>query len=945
MAENINISFAPNKSASESQRIADLEQYVSTLTERTKFAFASIIEEYNDTADDEQTVNMIYQATSESGSDVGQFTDTDKTSEIFNDYSGNTASGNYSHVEGYKNNLKSEGSTHSWATHIEGQENTEASRTSCPSDKKASNNHIEGKLNSSYGRINHVEGVNCFAEYDTQICHVEGSNSRASEGARVTHVEGKNCVAGGNCTHAQNLGTIAEKDNCTALGKYNKDLGYVVMIGGGSSDTDRKNILTVDWDGTVRNTGCVYADGDVTGENGIFGGNLSVLGNVNFYGKANLKVPIATKDIVGGIKVGDNLSIAPDGTATVIGIPDIASSTKAGIIKVGTDLEISEDGTLSVVKGGTFPPATKTTLGGVIVGRGMSVSDSGFLTLYLSDSLEINDWNQLDIPGASSQTAGIVKIGSGITTEFSEGRVPGSSITEISVQPATQKKAGIVKIGEGLNVETDGTLSADVYPPASLFLSGASKMMLHKYIPVESKKQGYYYGSVASDIICDTIKYCSTAPDFPESYIVIPHWYASTSASAVVTDNATFELIKPTINNDTGTFTVKVECKELNYSSTAYNATHFYNTTIYLKWKSINAPTTKFQYGYVVCEVHLYYCDTSGTPQDRSLKTGYIPFASKAEYDAAICLTASERSMFDLSEEKYTLLVPNSLCLLSSGLPSTLSAEEGVIYLTPNEDNTAFKQYIWNGTEYKYLGETNHEVDLSGYLKSAEISDWAKADSKPTYTAEEIGAVTPYELDSKDYLKASDLTGQTVDLNTLMLNTADDKGKSKRYFCASASAQNIENRPISTNEPFELSVDNIRNINTGAFNTMQRYTSVARKRTYTRWCNDGAWSAWKCDTDVVVYGSVTEDSPKTFAYATYGEGFGVVEIEAYYDNATNPVRNRKVFSLSPTASIERVMLTISNGSSESVTLANGSITMSMTGTTALSFVIRYTNSR
>lgn len=945
MAENINISFAPNKSASESQRIADLEQYVSTLTERTKFAFASIIEEYNDTADDEQTVNMIYQATSESGSDVGQFTDTDKTSEIFNDYSGNTASGNYSHVEGYKNNLKSEGSTHSWATHIEGQENTEASRTSCPSDKKASNNHIEGKLNSSYGRINHVEGVNCFAEYDTQICHVEGSNSRASEGARVTHVEGKNCVAGGNCTHAQNLGTIAEKDNCTALGKYNKDLGYVVMIGGGSSDTDRKNILTVDWDGTVRNTGGVYADGDVTGENGIFGGNLSVLGNVNFYGKANLKVPIATKDIVGGIKVGDNLSIAPDGTATVIGIPDIASSTKAGIIKVGTDLEISEDGTLSVVKGGTFPPATKTTLGGVIVGRGMSVSDSGFLTLYLSDSLEINDWNQLDIPGASSQTAGIVKIGSGITTEFSEGRVPGSSITEISVQPATQKKAGIVKIGEGLNVETDGTLSADVYPPASLFLSGASKMMLHKYIPVESKKQGYYYGSVASDIICDTIKYCSTAPDFPESYIVIPHWYASTSASAVVTDNATFELIKPTINNDTGTFTVKVECKELNYSSTAYNATHFYNTTIYLKWKSINAPTTKFQYGYVVCEVHLYYCDTSGTPQDRSLKTGYIPFASKAEYDAAICLTASERSMFDLSEEKYTLLVPNSLCLLSSGLPSTLSAEEGVIYLTPNEDNTAFKQYIWNGTEYKYLGETNHEVDLSGYLKSAEISDWAKADSKPTYTAEEIGAVTPYELDSKDYLKATEITGQTVNLDDIKLNESSDKSKSKRYFCASASAQNIENRPISTNEPFELSVDNIRNINTGAFNTMQRYTSVARKRTYTRWCNDGAWSAWKCDTDVVVYGSVTEDSPKTFAYATYGEGFGVVEIEAYYDNATNPVRNRKVFSLSPTASIERVMLTISNGSSESVTLANGSITMSMTGTTALSFVIRYTNSR
>ena len=238
-----------------------------------------------------------------------------------------------------------------------------------------------------------------------------------------------------------------------------------------------------------------------------------------------------------------------------------------------------------------------------------------------------------------------------------------------------------------------------------------------------------------------------------------------------------------------------------------------------------------------------------------------------------------------------------------------------------------------------------YDIDLSEYLKTGDISDWAKADSKPTYTAEEIGAVTPYELDSKDYLKATEITGQTVNLDDIKLNESSDKSKSKRYFCASVSAQNIENRPISANEPFELSVDNIRNINTGAFNTMQRYTSVARKRTYTRWCNDGAWSAWKCDTDVVVYGSVTEDNPKTFAYTTYGEGFSVVEIEAYYDNALNPVRNRKVFALSPPASIERVMLTISNGSSESVTLDNGSVTMSMTGTTALSFMIRYTNSR
>ena len=60
---------------------------------------------------------------------------------------------------------------------------------------------------------------------------MEGSNSRVSEGAKVAHAEGKDCVAGGNCTHAQNLGTIAEKDNCTALGKASIDAWFATASG------------------------------------------------------------------------------------------------------------------------------------------------------------------------------------------------------------------------------------------------------------------------------------------------------------------------------------------------------------------------------------------------------------------------------------------------------------------------------------------------------------------------------------------------------------------------------------------------------------------------------------------------------------------------------------------------------------------------------------------
>ncbi len=235
-------------------------------------------------------------------------------------------------------------------------------------------------------------------------------------------------------------------------------------------------------------------------------------------------------------------------------------------------------------------------------------------------------------------------------------------------------------------------------------------------------------------------------------------------------------------------------------------------------------------------------------------------------------------------------------------------------------------------------------IDLSEYLKSDEISDWAKAESKPAYTATEVGAATVSELDSKDYLKASDLTGQTVDLNTLMLNTADDKGKSKRYFCTSASAQYITNRPVSANEPFELTVDNIRYVNADAFNSVQRYTSATRKRSYTRWCDDNIWRAWMCDTDIVIYGTVTSELPKSFDYATYGEGYNQVEIEPYYDNNASPIRNRIVLTLTSVTAYDRDVLTVGD-SVEHLKIENGTVTMSLTGTKTLSFMIKYTNKR
>ena len=303
----------------------------------------------------------------------------------------------------------------------------------------------------------------------------------------------------------------------------------------------------------------------------------------------------------------------------------------------------------------------------------------------------------------------------------------------------------------------------------------------------------------------------------------------------------------------------------------------------------------------------------------------------------------------------------DALVLDSGGnlhISGKLTADGGVGYVLPSATADTLGG-VKIGDNISVTADGAISVNLSAYLKNTDIADWAKAESKPAYTASEVGlcnvdntadidkpisTATQMALDSKDYLKATEITGQTIDLNDITLNTALDKGKSRRYFCTSASAQNISNRPVSANEPFELTVDNIRYVNADAFNSVQRYTSVTRKRSYTRWCDDNIWRAWMCDTDIVIYGTVTSELPKSFDYATYGEGYNQVEIEPYYDNNASPIRNRIVLTLTSATFYDRDVLTVGD-SVEHLKIEDGTVTMSLTGTKTLSFMIKYTNKR
>lgn len=78
---------------------------------------------------------------------------------------------------------------------------------------------------------------------------------------------------------------------------------------------------------------------------------------------ADYILPTASQNILGGVKVGSNLSIDYGGHLSV----PVASASNLGVVKVGTGLTVDDEGVLSSDGGYVLPQATKNTLGGVYV--------------------------------------------------------------------------------------------------------------------------------------------------------------------------------------------------------------------------------------------------------------------------------------------------------------------------------------------------------------------------------------------------------------------------------------------------------------------------------------------------------------------------------------------------------------------------------------------------
>ena len=69
----------------------------------------------------------------------------------------------------------------------------------------------------------------------------------------------------------------------------------------------------------------------------------------------------------------------------------------------------------------------------------------------------------------------------------------------------------------------------------------------------------------------------------------------------------------------------------------------------------------------------------------------------------------------------------------TASLPSSGNTTGDVWHVTADGS-----EWAWDGSTWQELGTT---VDLSGYLQTGDIANWAKAANKPSYTASEVGAL------------------------------------------------------------------------------------------------------------------------------------------------------------------------------------------------------------
>ena len=219
----------------------------------------------------------------------------------------------------------------------------------------------------------------------------------------------------------------------------------------GYSNLDHKLLagtnISIGADFKVNNTYTLpTASGAVIG--GIrVGNNLSILDGV-LSAPSPYTLPTASGAVIGGIRVGNNLSIDASG---ILSVPSytlpISSDAVIGGIRVGANLSIT-DGVLSAPPPYTLPTASGAVIGGIRVGNNLSITDG---------LLSAPPYTPYTLPIASDAVIGGVRVGANLSIDAS-GIL--SAPPPYTLPTASGAVLGGIRVGNNLSIDGNGILSA-----------------------------------------------------------------------------------------------------------------------------------------------------------------------------------------------------------------------------------------------------------------------------------------------------------------------------------------------------------------------------------------------------------------------------------------------------------------------------------------------------
>lgn len=341
--DNLNMSFAPDKSAEDKGRINAVEDYLSLLTERIKFCFNGIDENIAQKSDGKEEKQLIY---STIAGEVGQLTTTGIGCEIFNDYENNIASSLYAHAEGSGTKATAP------STHAEGS-GTAASNTYAHAEGNSTtasgiSSHAEGENTTASGYCSHAEGYNAVA--DGGYSHAEGYNALAS--GWYSHAGGINSKAKAEASFAHGMYAVSDYRGGAAFGVSNKTKDALFVVGNGSPGGSYESDALV-----LDNAGNLWVAGSIKCGGGSGGYTLSP----------------ATADTLGGVMIGENINVSDSGTISV----DLSAYLKSDEISDWAKAESKPAYTASEVGAATAADITAAVKAVKIGGRNLLYDSTG----------------------------------------------------------------------------------------------------------------------------------------------------------------------------------------------------------------------------------------------------------------------------------------------------------------------------------------------------------------------------------------------------------------------------------------------------------------------------------------------------------------------------------------------------------------------------------------